>query len=439
MLCWVREALVARILYVTGNSFNNLGDLAMIEGFLAELGQVRPEARVTFLGHDRQRLEIALRRALDRGHGWEWAPAVSVSAHDGWRYWIHWINYRRRGERPKVSWQRAARAAVGRRLSGHPRLDALLAAVRGADLVVIGGGGVLNDLFGLLEGGWIVCRAARAAGVPVAALGQTVGPFRSERSKRLFREIVEVCEVFDLREGAGSLRWIREAGADESKVGVSGDQCLLLEPPARSEAPSGQPRIALNPRYLPESNPRSLAEHLEVVARVADAAAQAVGGRIRIVPSLYRPPIPGFEEKPHMDRRLGQALRERLAGRVEVEVPDGTPTVEGAMRDCAEADVALSVAYHPILFALQSGTPCLMLCPDAYQATKNVGLAELWGMPDAALDLSASDAADRAAEFARRSLQRRKELSEALLAKAAELRERVRQATRRALALARAA
>ncbi|MCX7799916.1 MAG: polysaccharide pyruvyl transferase family protein [Fimbriimonadales bacterium] len=439
MLCWAPEASVARILYVTGNSFNNLGDLAMIEGFLAELRRTLPEARVTFLGHDQRRLETALREALSQGHDWTWAPAVSVSAHDGWRYLLHWAHYRMRGRRPKVSWGRAAGAAAASGCSGHPQLERLLDAVRSSSLVVIGGGGVLNELFGLLEGAWIVCRAARSAGVPVAALGQTVGPFHSERSRRLFREIVEACEVFDLREGAGSLRWIREAGADEGKVSVSGDQCLLLDPPGPTGRPSPEPRIALNPRYLPESNPRTLAEHLEAVARVAEAAALAIGGRIRIVPSLYRPPIPGVEEKPHMDRRLGLALRERLAGRVEVEVPEGTPTVATALRDCAEADVALSIAYHPILFALQSGTPCLMLCPDAYQATKNVGLAELWGMPEAALDLSAPDAPERAADFAGRAVDRRQELSAALLAKASELRERVRESTIRALRLARAA
>ncbi|MEJ5171851.1 MAG: polysaccharide pyruvyl transferase family protein, partial [Fimbriimonadales bacterium] len=181
---------MGRIVYVTGNSFNNLGDLAMIEGFLRELRRLAPQARATFLGHDEQRLRLAIGRHLEAGHGWAWAPAVCVSAHEGWRYLLHVVNYRRLGLRPKVRWSAAARAARTGKPSGHPQLDALLGAIREADLVVIGGGGVLNELFGLLEGAWIVCQAAQAAEVPVAALGQTVGPFRSGRSMRLFREIV---------------------------------------------------------------------------------------------------------------------------------------------------------------------------------------------------------------------------------------------------------
>lgn len=427
---------MGRIVYVTGNSFNNLGDLAMIEGFLRELGRQAPRTLVTFLGHDPERLRLALGQHLELGHGWAWAPAVSVSAHNGWRYLLHVANYRRKSLRPKVRWSRAAAAARSGRTTGHPYLDGLFESIRQADLVVIGGGGVLNELFGLLEGAWIVCQAARAAGVPVAALGQTVGPFRAERSKRLFREIVDACEVFDLREGAGSMRWIREADADATKATVSGDQCLLLEPPTAERKPNDRRVLALNPRYLPESNPRSLEEHLEAVAEVADSAARAIGASIEIVPSLYRPPIEGLEEKPHMDRRLGEALRSRLAGRVEVLVPSGVPTVHSSLQACARADVAFSIAYHPILFALMSGTPCAMLCPDSYQATKNRGLAELWGQPDAVFDLDAPDAPDRAASFAVRAVQQGEELRNSLRQTSATLRERVRQAVARALDLA---
>ena len=426
---------MGRIVYVTGNSFNNLGDLAMIEGFLRELGRQAPGTLVTFLGHDPERLRLALGPHLERGHDWAWAPAVSVSAHDGWRYLVHVANYRRKGLRPKVGWSRAAAAARSGRESGHPQLDGLLQTIRGADLVVLGGGGVLNELFGLLEGAWIVCQAARTANVPVAALGQTVGPFRTERSKRLFREIVDACAVFDLREGAGSMGWIRETGADASKVAVSGDQCLLLEPDTPDRTRGGQPRLALNPRYLPESNLRSLQEHLEAVAAVAESAARAIGASIEIVPSLYRPLIEGLEERPHMDRRLGEALRSRLAGRVEVLVPSGVPTVQSALQACARADVAFSIAYHPILFALMSGTPCAMLCPDSYQATKNRGLAELWGLPEAVFDLGAPDACDRAASFAQAAIERRDELAARLRVRAEELREAVRNAVRRVLAL----
>ncbi|MFN3683111.1 MAG: polysaccharide pyruvyl transferase family protein [Fimbriimonadaceae bacterium] len=426
---------MGRIVYVTGNSFNNLGDLAMIEGFLRELDRQAPGTRVTFLGHDPERLRLALGPHLEQGHDWGWAPAVSVSAHDGWRYLAHAANYRRKGLRPKVRWSRAVEAIRSGRSTGHPQLDGLLQAVRAADLVVLGGGGVLNELFGLLEGAWIVCQAARHASVPVAALGQTVGPFHTERSKRLFREIVEACSVFDLREEAGSMRWIQETGADPARVTVSGDQCLLLEPPPRARTPNAQPRLALNPRYLPESNPRPLEAHLDAVAALAESAARAIGADIEIVPSLYRPPIEGLQEKPHMDRRLGEALRSRLAGRVEVIVPSGVPTVRSAVEACARADVAFSIAYHPILFALMSGTPCAMLCPDSYQATKNFGLAQLWGLPEAVFDLDAPDASDRAAAFAQAAIERREELAARLEARAEELRQSVRDTVRRALAL----
>ncbi|MEJ5171956.1 MAG: hypothetical protein WHU10_13295, partial [Fimbriimonadales bacterium] len=232
-----------------------------------------------------------------------------------------------------------------------------------------------------------------------------------------------------------SMRWIRESGADAAKVTVSGDQCLLLEPPAERPQAGGRPVLALNPRYLPESNPRSLQEHLDAVARVARAAARAIGASIEIVPSLYRPPIDGVEEKPHMDRRLGEALRDRLAGDVEVRVPEGVPTVESALEACSRARVAFSIAYHPILFALMSGTPCAMLCPDPYQTTKNYGLSQLWGLPDAALDLFAPDAEERAAAFAAGAVAKRAELAATLRRRAEELREAVRGAVRRALSL----
>ncbi|MDQ7859012.1 MAG: polysaccharide pyruvyl transferase CsaB [Armatimonadota bacterium] len=278
--------------------FGNLGDEAVLAGLLAELRARAPRARLVVLSADPPATE-----ALHR------VEAV--------------------GRAPVAVWQ----------------------AVRGARLVVCGGGSLVQDATSARSAVYYlgVMMAAARRGVPVAVVGQGVGPLRRPWVRRLAARAFAGVRVLSVRDAA-SARALRQLGVT-------------------SEIHLGADLAALTPRPDPQRVRRILAaEGLDRANARVGVAVRAwpgmrspaeIGRGIRRVAETYGARVAVFPFDLARDREISEEVAAAAAGRV-VPVPDPRDLlgVVGAM------DVMVAVRLHGLIFAALGGVPAVAVAYD---------------------------------------------------------------------------
>lgn len=380
-----------KIAYITGNSFNNTGDIAMVNGFLAELRSHLPNLDVTLLGNNLPRMEAAFPELIGGGAKVDYSAGRAVTPHDGLGYLAHLVKSVLNKTAVKTNVDRAVRLVhSGKNLSGILGEHAKL--IQSMDAVVVGGGGCLNDLFGLTEPALVTAEIAAKVGIPVYLFGQSVGPFSKPLSLQRLRRIVEISQYFELREETGSMPWIEKSGADVKRISVAADSAMLIPTgPAQDGLKAIKTTfghipdrlMTINPRYLPESNKNvTLDDHIIQMAKIVDRLIEELELTVLSIPSLYKSTAYQSVEKPHMDRPVSMKIRALLKRPERFAVLDEPASVETVKAIHAQAVCSLSIAYHPTVFALSAGTPCFLAYTDEYLKIKNGGLADLWESRD---------------------------------------------------------
>lgn len=248
----------------------------------------------------------------------------------------------------------------------RPNLPALLAAVAGADAVLIAGGGNLNShwpehIYERLA----VARTAAAAGIPVVITGQTLGPRIDDHHRSLVLELLTTAELVGVREGHSHALAL-ELGMDPSRLMLQADDALLLggidTPPLPEGFDPGTPTmprrfiaVTFHPFATPD-DPRmiSLAEQLAT-------AANRVGAQLLFVPHMRGAEGPGGTSDVDIAGHLAH-----ITGGFAMSDPDAA----GAAWAARNAWVVVSTRYHPLVFATGAAVPSLALVWDHYTAVK---------------------------------------------------------------------
>ena len=326
----------------------NAGDEAVLAGLLAELQRSEPEIRVVVASGD---------------------PAWTEAEHD---------------------------------VEAVPREDlpAVVEAMRGCRLMVLGGGGLLNDYWPVplasaltaSSGGlpFYVGHLVLAAGldVPAALCAIGVGPLDTAEGRELTRSACALAGTLGVRD-PGSLEELRRAGvaaADLARVEVTADPAWRLPPlPARE-----LPRVLAEVGLDDSDRPVAVALRPWGGAAAEEACVAAVAEALRTLPGL--PPAPerpilllSFDRADEpLHRRLAAALAG--AGRV-VHVAGRSPAELAAL--LGRCRVALAMRYHAALLATAAGSPVAAL---AYDPKVAFLMADL-GMPQLCLAAPEWDAA----------------------------------------------
>ena len=134
-------------------------------------------------------------------------------------------------------------------IAGVPRMAPrrLLAALRGADLLLSGGGSLLQDATSLrsLLYYLAVLAVAQRVGCRTMVFAQGIGPLRRPVSRRLVRRVVDRVEAVTVRDEA-SAALLREVGVRRPPIEVTADPVFALAPvEAPIAPPPGRPRIAV--------------------------------------------------------------------------------------------------------------------------------------------------------------------------------------------------
>lgn len=184
------------------------------------------------------------------------------------------------------------------------RLDALKRAYAGADLVVSTGGYFLNATPGnaftsvflsrLLHYGW-----ALDAGVPVAVLGQSIGPIEGAALQAAARATFARIPAIAARDAA-SFSYLQRTGLAPHAV-LTGDFAVDLEPAPAAEVDAVRRRLdiprdalGISVRDYPGTPPHAFRD----VARVADRAVREFGVPVLLIGTTIPP-----EDAPEVRRR----------------------------------------------------------------------------------------------------------------------------------------
>jgi len=305
-----------RIALLGPYGFGNLGDAAIQDAAIAAIRARRPGAEI---------------------HGISLNPADTETRHGIPAHPLH---------PGSPTPPRGLRRAVREPAFGHHARRVL----RGFDLLVISGGGQLDDSWGgpwrhpfaLLR--W--CTIARLAGTPVVFLSVGAGPVTHRLSRRFFR-------------WALARAWYRSYRDEESRtlarsLGL-GDGPVVPDlayglAPTRPAPPSGvvgvSPMALFDPRAWPERDADAYRAYVEGLAGLVERLL-AAGRRVEL-----------FATNVRMDRGVMDDLCERLAGRVgEARIDTVT-----ALRDrLAGYDYVVASRYHAALLAHAVGTPVVAL------------------------------------------------------------------------------
>jgi polysaccharide pyruvyl transferase CsaB len=245
-------------------------------------------------------------------------------------------------------------------VDGVPRMQpaAVIAAMRGCDLFISGGGSLLQDItsahsplyyLGLL----LLARAARR---PAVVLAQGIGPLRRPALRRLTGRVLDGVARITVRDPESAAE-LSAMGVRRPPIEVTADPVFALAPAPEERGqellssglaagPSGsdQPRwigISLRPWPGIDTAIHELAVALELA--VSQEAARAV-----------RPVL--LPLQPHEDAPVCRRLADALGGAPIVEASP-TPSEWLALTGCL--DLVIAVRLHALIFAATMGASFL--------------------------------------------------------------------------------
>lgn len=265
--------------------------------------------------------------------------------------------------------------ALTRRLHGEvetvPFFDvkALSAAIAGSDLVVWGGGGLLQDhwhvpaeeLFLDPRGGvpayLRVPLLAAARGRPCVVYGQGVGPLAEPESRRLVGLALSRVDAITVRDAA-SADLLRECGVTGRPILTTADPVVSIRP-ATSERgrelltgtgldPACGPVIAVIPRVPPDGD-ASWVEPLR--AALAEVGLKA-GASILLVP---------FDAEQGGDGRACRDLGARLSPSLPIATLDGWHAAEDVAACLGLCALTVATRLHGLYLSVLTGTPVVAL------------------------------------------------------------------------------
>lgn len=224
-----------------------------------------------------------------------------------------------------------------------------LRAIRRADVLVSGGGGLLQDTYatGIISGPLpyylMIVLLAKLQGTPVMFYSQGIGPITSTYGKMLTRRVVNRVDYITVRDEESALL-LRQLGVRKPPVEVTADPVLALEPaaPGAGEAilvaeaiPLDRPLVGISLRPWFDQT-----AHWQAVAAVADQLVSRLGVTVLFMP---------FEHQ--FDRAVSQAARDAMQHQDRAYVLQQDYQPREMMALYRHLTLMLGMRLHSLIFA----------------------------------------------------------------------------------------
>lgn len=235
---------------------------------------------------------------------------------------------------------------------------AFIETIRGADALLIAGGGNLTSRYGwLLYERIAAALIARHLGKPVALSGQTLGPELLAHDRVELGRLLAACAMVFPREHH-SVRLARALAPDHPAVAGGLDDAatwrlgVRVPTPDAGDGPHVVATLASGTGALPA------AEAVGLFARLLDDFALRTGARISLLPHMALPGRPDGDLAFH-----AQVAAASHSGRLRA---CGLPSAREAADAVSGADIVITSRYHPAVFGAMRGVPVFALAPDHY-------------------------------------------------------------------------
>jgi polysaccharide pyruvyl transferase CsaB len=269
-------------------------------------------------------------------------------------------------------------------LSSTPRSFfslASLRALRGADAIVLGGGGLIQDgtsVYNMpMYAGWVA--VARLFGLQVIGWGLGVEPLHTLLGRLLARFICTQADYFSVRD-ALSKRLLMRAGVPAEHIKITADPAFLIVSSEKGAIghQAERPSVIFCLRSLSDNHPGINLHYLlpvsvrkrlglgwqppaERVGRLVDGLARAIlictqefGARVMLLP-LW----PGRDDA--MIGAVEQAAMQMGVTERSIEKVDAPINPHKVAALVGRADLLVSMRLHALIFAATQGVPSLAL------------------------------------------------------------------------------
>lgn len=263
--------------------------------------------------------------------------------------------------------------------------------IQKADLLIVGGGGIIQDDTSLGNLLFHLSRAAVASmvGTPFICYGVGVGPLHSHVGRYLTAAVLSKAVAITTRDRLSAVV-LREIGVPDHLVKVTSDPAVNLRvrpddrlPPfldrVRRYKAQGQPVIGISlrpilsryrilPRAYRVNQPTE--ELVEVVAEAVSRLVKRIDGHL-----LF------YSMHPDQDDSIGRLFAAQLADYEETTIVSGTLTPKQMVRAAQLSDLLIGMRLHSLILASHSARPLIALS----YASKVKGYMELLGQPECVL------------------------------------------------------
>jgi polysaccharide pyruvyl transferase CsaB len=234
----------------------------------------------------------------------------------------------------------------------HRDLAGIVSAVRSADAMVFGGGGILQDVTSPLNLPYHLSRVVLARGLhtPFAGVGLGVGGVDTRLGAALIRHAMRGNLGITVRDAA-SRDLLTRVGVPGAQVAA--DLAFALEPPATPRAPREVIAVSLRPWSERISRLPAAAHvdgtperHVAATAHALDEIAGRTGLQIRFVA---------------LQRDRDDAFHRRIAERMRTPTSFAAPELDGFLDAYADARAVISMRYHGGVGAVLAGCPVVLI------------------------------------------------------------------------------
>lgn len=241
---------------------------------------------------------------------------------------------------------------------------AIARAIRAADLVLVGGGGLWEDIhnFGSIPQYLQTIAMAIACGRPAVGVGLGVGPLMTGLSSRLIRLIANHMALIVVRD-QWSANELARCGVAQERIQVGADLVFTLTAPSSIQLAAARAQPVIGVTLGPAE---WLDVKLDELATAIDQASRRVQAQNVIV-------FPMCTDK--ADRRIAQALSARITVPHQLDLRQRRP--EELLDFVAGLDVILSAKLHGVIAGACMGVPtvCLSYAPKVSAAAQRLGIA----------------------------------------------------------------